>query len=224
MPGFDEGLNQYFTSWGDESAVSRRMFVGEPGRILSRRSRCRLDERSQRLSSHATIDAELSPERSHLRRDDLRLSPRRCCAAWKTTWAPSGCEKPCVTTPSDIVSKPAAARTSWPPSARARAKTGWFWNQAVYSTRVADYEVMSIENLKHELAFGLWDCPPRAATLPDEIEVPENERAEWLRKISESNEAACQGKPAGRQELSPPSEKTKKAAAKSKKRSSSTER
>lgn len=86
----------------------------------------------------------------------------------------------------------------------------WYFQQAVNTTRVADYDILQIENQKHELAYGLWECPPKPPVLPDH--VTEAERAEWTRHITESNEAACQGKPAGRHELNPPSEKEKKAA------------
>lgn len=90
----------------------------------------------------------------------------------------------------------------------------WFFGQTVATSRVADYEVMQIENRKHELAYGLWDCPPASPILPDHVE--EAERPEWLRDISDANQAACAGKAAGRHELNPPSEKEKKAAEKAK--------
>lgn len=86
----------------------------------------------------------------------------------------------------------------------------WFFGQAISTTRVADYEVMALESHKHELAYGLWDCPPKPPTLPDH--VAEADREPWLRDITESNAAACAGKATGRQELSPPSEKDKKKA------------
>lgn len=85
----------------------------------------------------------------------------------------------------------------------------WFWKQAIQSTRVADYEVMQIENNEHELAYGLWDCPPKPVVLPEH--ATGHDREQWQQHIAESNEAACKGKPAGRQELEPPSESKKKA-------------
>lgn len=90
----------------------------------------------------------------------------------------------------------------------------WFWNQAVTTTRVADYEILQVDNQKHELAYGLWDCPPKPPMMPDHVEGAE--RVEWLRHLTESNQAACVGKPAGRHELSPPTDKEKKASAKDK--------
>ena len=39
----------------------------------------------------------------------------------------------------------------------------WFFSQTVQTTRVADYEVMALENHKHELAFGLWGLSAEAA-------------------------------------------------------------
>ena len=91
----------------------------------------------------------------------------------------------------------------------------WFFQQAVNTTRVADYDILQIENQKHELAYGLWECPPPSPVLPEHV-TDAAERAEWLRQLSESNQAACEGKPAGRQELNPPTEKEKKALAKDK--------
>lgn len=87
----------------------------------------------------------------------------------------------------------------------------WFWQQAVYSTRVADYEVAEIQNQKHELAYGLWDCPPKPAVLPGH--TTEAEREPWLRDIQEANQAACVGKPAGRHELAQPEKTAKKTDA-----------
>ncbi len=212
----DEGLNQYFTSqamnrlypggcssvslagfclgdhdvdWMSARSVYRRMPLSTPS--------FRLSGRTYGAMTYAYTAQMLRSLENYLGPERMRKAMRHYAERYR-------------------FHKPRGADFMAAISESAGEDLSWFWNQAVYSTRVADYEVMSIENLKHELAFGLWDCPPRAATLPDEIEVPENERAEWLRKISESNEAACQGKPAGRQELSPPSEKDKKAAAKSK--------
>lgn len=86
----------------------------------------------------------------------------------------------------------------------------WFFSQTVQTTRVADYEVMALENHKHELAFGLWDCPPKPPILPGH--VADADRPDWLRDINEANAAACAGKEPGRHELSPPSEKEQKKA------------
>lgn len=36
---------------------------------------------------------------------------------------------------------------------------GWFFQQTLDTTRVADYLVLDIENKPHQLAAGLWDCP-----------------------------------------------------------------
>lgn len=211
----DEGLNQYFTSqatsrlygscsslqllgfclgdrdidWLSARSVYRRMPLSTPS--------FRLSGRTYGAMTYAYTAQMLRSLESYLGPDRMRQAMRHYAERYR-------------------FHKPRAADFMAAISESAGEDLSWFWNQAVFSTRVADYEVMSIENHKYALAYGLWDCPPKPATLPQEIEVPENERAEWLRQITESNQAACQGKPAGRQELNPPSEQDKKAASKSK--------
>lgn len=212
----DEGLNQYFTGqamdrlypggcgtvnlagfclgdrdvdWLSARSVYRRMPLSTPS--------FRLSGRTYGAMTYAYTAQMLRSLENYLGPERMRQAMRHYAERYR-------------------FHKPRAADFMAAISESAGEDLSWFWNQAVFSTRTADYEVMTIENHKHELAYGLWDCPPQPATLPQEIDVPENERTEWLRLITESNQAACQGKPAGRHELNPPSEKDKKAASKSK--------
>lgn len=88
----------------------------------------------------------------------------------------------------------------------------WFWDQALATSRVADYEVLHVSSDSHQLAAGYWDCPPRP--LPAAIELPstddDQERAELQRLWQEASERACLGKPPGRYELPVEEDKPKK--------------
>ncbi len=93
----------------------------------------------------------------------------------------------------------------------------WFLQQALDSTRVADYQIYSLESKAHELGAGLWDCTsrPLAPTVENKARLrPHEDTADpmdpsWLRDrqalIAESQERACSDKgrprPAGRHEL-----------------------
>ncbi|MDW8283542.1 MAG: M1 family metallopeptidase [Myxococcales bacterium] len=70
----------------------------------------------------------------------------------------------------------------------------WFWDQALLSSRTADYAVLSATSTPHEPAYGLWDCPPRPPTAEDPAV-----RA----LIEESQRQACAGKPPGRHLMLP---------------------
>lgn len=91
----------------------------------------------------------------------------------------------------------------------------WFWQQALTTTRVADYEILHLNSEEHELAAGYWDCPPRplptAATLPITDDAPA--QAELALMWKEAGEKACAGKAPGRYELPTVAEKPKKGAA-----------
>ena len=88
---------------------------------------------------------------------------------------------------------------------------GWFWNQALTTSRVADYEVLHVSSDSHQLAAGYWDCPPRP--LPAAVSLPDTDddqtRAELQKLWQETSERACQGKPPGRYEQPMPSDKDK---------------
>ena len=49
---------------------------------------------------------------------------------------------------------------------------GWFWNQALTTSRVADYEVLRLSSDSHQLAAGYWDCPPRPLPCPSSPSRP----------------------------------------------------
>lgn len=93
---------------------------------------------------------------------------------------------------------------------------GWFWNQALTTSRVADYEVLRLSSDSHQLAAGYWDCPPRP--LPAAVNLPDAEddrtRAELHQLWKETNERACLGKAPGRYELPVEEDKPKKGAGK----------
>lgn len=79
----------------------------------------------------------------------------------------------------------------------------WFFNQAIDTTRVADYLVLDIENKPHELAAGLWDCPisgtpPAAPSQPAVVtgalavlSPAQADRRAQQELIRESQQAAC---------------------------------
>lgn len=75
---------------------------------------------------------------------------------------------------------------------------GWFWDQALLSTRVADYAILSARTEPHHPAPGLWDCPP-----PREMTPPGTDPARAA-QIREAQEVACAGKAPGRHLLLPP--------------------
>jgi hypothetical protein len=91
----------------------------------------------------------------------------------------------------------------------------WFWQQALNTTRVADYELLHITSDEHQAAAGYWDCPPRP--LPTAAELTNTDdpaaKAELLQMWQEANEKACVGKLPGRHELLAAEEKPKKIAA-----------
>jgi hypothetical protein len=93
---------------------------------------------------------------------------------------------------------------------------GWFWNQALTTTRVADYEILHVNSEEHEAAAGYWDCPPRplptAPTLPSTDDA--QSQAELQQTWKEASEKACAGKPAGRYELAAEPDKAKNATGK----------
>lgn len=97
----------------------------------------------------------------------------------------------------------------------------WFFDQALTTTRVADYQVVSAKSIPHELAGGLYDCPPPAQQPvvpvgPIMLEPPALSDPEVLALLRESQAAACQGKPAGRHLFSPERAKPSGAAKNSK--------
>lgn len=89
---------------------------------------------------------------------------------------------------------------------------GWFWNQALTTSRVADYEVLRLSSDSHQLAAGYWDCPPRP--LPAAVSLPgtddDQTRAELQKLWQETSERACLGKAPGRYEVPVEEEKPKK--------------
>lgn len=71
---------------------------------------------------------------------------------------------------------------------------GWFFRQALDSTRVADYQVLQLSSRPHRLATGLWDCPPppvpnQSTDLSDPVD-PQLRRARQ-ELIRESQQAVC---------------------------------
>ncbi len=78
---------------------------------------------------------------------------------------------------------------------------GWFWDQALTSTRVADYKVLSAVTRPHLPAAGLWDCPPPPRTVAPNPADPEARARED--DVREAEEAACIGQPPGRHEFDP---------------------
>lgn len=76
----------------------------------------------------------------------------------------------------------------------AREDLSWFFSQALDSTRIADYQVVQADTQPHELAAGLWDCPPRP--LPTEL-VDVSDPVDKVRHMArselarESAQAAC---------------------------------
>jgi hypothetical protein len=75
---------------------------------------------------------------------------------------------------------------------------GWFWDQALTSTRVADYKVLSAASVPHRPAAGLWDCPPPPLSAQD---------PEVRLLVQEAQDAACAGQPPGRHEFDPEHDK-----------------
>jgi hypothetical protein len=73
---------------------------------------------------------------------------------------------------------------------------GWFWDQALLSTRVADYAILSARTEPHRPAAGLWDCPPPP--------TPPGTDPARAAQIREAQEVACAGKAPGRHLLLPP--------------------
>lgn len=104
-------------------------------------------------------------------------------------------------------------------SAGAGEDLRWFFDQALHTTRVADYQILSAQSTPHELAGGLFDCPPAppppaAAPLPrDLVEPPTTSDPEVQALLRESQEAACKGKPAGRHLFEPEQEARARAKA-----------
>lgn len=95
---------------------------------------------------------------------------------------------------------------------------GWFFAQALETTRVLDYEVTRITENEHELLAGLWDCPPRPVPDPPELsedpaQAPRLLEA-WRKTVRESQEAACAGRAPGRYELDPVAHKQAAAGSK----------
>lgn len=76
----------------------------------------------------------------------------------------------------------------------AREDLGWFFSQALDSTRIADYQVVQVDTQPHALAAGLWDCPPRP--LPTEL-LDVSDPVDKVRRLArhelfrESAQAAC---------------------------------
>jgi hypothetical protein len=72
----------------------------------------------------------------------------------------------------------------------------WFFQQALDSTRIADYQVLSADSRRHELAAGLWDCPRQKLAGggvlgdPEDPVDPVRSRA-FEQLFLESQQAAC---------------------------------
>lgn len=79
----------------------------------------------------------------------------------------------------------------------------WFFDQALDTTRVLDYEVSEATSEPFALAAGYYDCParPLADTTGSELAAADRDAQRELLRASAV--AACQGKPPGRHELLP---------------------
>lgn len=81
----------------------------------------------------------------------------------------------------------------------------WFWDQALSTTRVADYAVHTATTKPHRPAPGLWDCPPPADLTQRAAAPPLDPDEDPIRAahVVESWQAACAGKQPGRHEHDP---------------------
>lgn len=83
----------------------------------------------------------------------------------------------------------------------ARQDLSWYFSQALDQARVVDYAVSEVSSERFELAAGYYDCPPRLPESAGSELSSAGQRAAYRELLSQSQEAACRGKPAGRHEL-----------------------
>lgn len=87
----------------------------------------------------------------------------------------------------------------------------WFWQQALLTTRVADYEILHVSSDEHQPAAGYWDCPPSPLPTSTFLENTDDAatRAELQQLWKEASEKVCAGKAPGRYEQPMSSDKDK---------------
>jgi hypothetical protein len=201
----DEGLNETFTSW-----VMERMFphgctvLHLPYLCMSDVDNAWLAYRSSTRQAPLKTPSFKLPQHSYgaityshtavmLRTLERYLGAERMTAAMRTYADRSRFRHPHA---DDFT----AAM-----NAGAGEDLGWFWQQALRTTKVADYQIMRVSSDEHELAAGYWDCPPRflpTSDLQDRFEGEDSgSQAERQQLAAEASAKVCAGKSPGRYQL-----------------------